>query len=128
MPRSDLLEWAQDLFITEHGLRERKTFGCPSFYVDSSMAAFIYKDSLVLRLPDEEVGRIVSTDTEIFGRFTPMSKPLRGWLTITRPEACEYEADIDLIRESLAHTASVHRQKKPSTGSMDKTRKTSKIY
>lgn len=101
MARPDLEDWADDVFLTL-GLLRKKTFGCPSWYKGKKMVAFIYEDALGIKLPPERVLEKIKDDADVYGHFNPGDGVMRNWLMITRPDASEYEADMDLIGESLS--------------------------
>lgn len=102
MHRLDLIDWADNYFLSGPGsFAKRKTFGCPSYYLGKKMAAFVNEDELVIKLPKERVAELVELDSEVYGIFSPMGQPMNSWLTITFPEAREYDSILDLIEEGV---------------------------
>lgn len=102
MSRPDLEEWADHLFLPED-LSKRKTFGCPSYYRGRKMVAFLYEDALGIKLSPERVAEKIAEDREVYAHFNPGDGVMKNWLMITHGEAREYETEMELIRESLAH-------------------------
>lgn len=101
--RDDLVEWADNRFLGDPRFSKRKTFGCPSWYLGKKMAAFVFDDGLVIKLPRERVEEEIAKDPEAFDYFRPSDGVMKGWLKITRAEAGEYEQDEPLIEESIEY-------------------------
>ncbi len=107
MHRPDLTDWADAHFLAQGPFLKRKTFGCPSYYLGKKMVAFVHEDSLVIKLTLERADELAASDGETYGYFDPMDRGSRmnGWLTITFPEATEYERIVPLIEEAIASVA-----------------------
>ncbi len=105
MSRPDLEEWTDALYLALPGIIKRKTFGCPSYYRGKKMCAFLYEDSLGIKLPPERVLQKIEDDPEVYGHFNPGDGIMKNWLMITHPEASEYESEQELLQESLAGIA-----------------------
>lgn len=97
--REDLLEWADVFFAGRHGLIKRKTFSCPSYYHGKKMVAFLHEDALVVKTDPGMVLLKIESDPDVYGHFSPSGHVMKNWLTITRPEASEYDQDIPDIEE-----------------------------
>ncbi len=71
------------------------------------MVAFVRQDALVIKLLPERSDELVAGDPDVYGYFDPMNRgtPMKGWLTITLPEARQYEDVRPLIEESIATLA-----------------------
>ncbi len=100
MAREDLLDWARETF-RPLGLRERKTFSCPSFYVGKKLFAFLYEDGLCIKLPPDHVLAAIEADPEIYHHFSPGDGIMKNWLLMVHPEASEYEAERERIELGL---------------------------
>lgn len=64
------------------------------------MFACVNRNGLALKLPVETIEGL---DDPAFGRFGPNSRPMRGWLLITREQPGDYEQDAALIEASIAY-------------------------
>jgi hypothetical protein len=83
------------------GVTAKKIHGLDAYFVSDRMFACISGDGVGLRLP-------VSTATELqFSRdnvvpFQPAGMgSTREWIQINRPDAADYEKDLELFRASL---------------------------
>lgn len=83
------------------GVSTKKIHGLDAYFVSDRMFACISGDGVGLRLP-------VSTATELqFSRddvvpFQPRGMgSTREWIQINRPEAADYEKDLELFKASL---------------------------
>lgn len=105
MPRADLEEWADGLFLGEYALLKRKTFGCPAYYKGKKMFAFLYEDALGIKLDPDEVKTFVSKDSEVYAHFNPGDGIMKNWLMITYPEASDYDQELELIASAFKQFA-----------------------
>ncbi len=101
MPRADLEEWADNLFLTEYKLLKRKTFSCPSYYKGKKLFTFIYKDGLGIKLSPEKVLQKIAENPEVYSHFHPGDGVMKNWLIITYPEASEYDQEKGMIEQAL---------------------------
>lgn len=86
------------------GLRTGKTFGHPAFFAGPKLFAFVYRESVVLKLP-------VTTLERLRGQpgctpFTMGGKVMREWVQIRRDSAEAYKADRGLLHEAAAFVSS----------------------
>lgn len=102
MPREDLEEWADDVFLGTFGLAKRKTFSCPSYYLNGKMFTFLYRDALGVKLPPGEVLEKIAEDRDVYAHFNPGDGIMKNWLMITYPEASEYDKEMPLIEHAFA--------------------------
>lgn len=103
MPRPDLEEWADRLFVDQWNLAKRKTFSAQSYYLGKKMFAFIYKDSLGIKLDPKTVQAKVASDADVYAHFSPgQNVVMKNWLMITRDEARLYDEHLALIEEAYA--------------------------
>ena len=102
MAREDLEEWADDVFLGRFGLAKRKTFSCPSYYLNGKMFAFLYHDALGVKLPPEQVLAKIAENRDVYAHFNPGDGVMKNWLMITYPEAVEYDAELPLIEHAFA--------------------------
>jgi hypothetical protein len=104
MPREDLEEWADALYLGRFGCTKRKTFGAQAYYKGKKMAAFLYKDGLCVKVGKETFEAKRAADPEMYQPFDPMGKgkPMTNWLLIVRPETIEYEEELPMMEEAFS--------------------------
>jgi hypothetical protein len=104
MPRDDLEEWADALYLGRFGCTKRKTFGAPAYYKGKKMAAFLYEDGLCVKVGGEVFVRKRSENPDMYFPFDPAQrgKAMTNWLLIVRPETRDYEEDLLMMEKAFA--------------------------
>jgi hypothetical protein len=77
-------------------VRAGKMFGYPAYYSGKKLFACVYEDGVGLKLPAEQVGRLL--DGKTFVPFQPLGRPkMREWVQICRVRSADYQSDLDLF-------------------------------
>lgn len=82
-------------------VKERKVFGCPSFFVGQRMMACVYRQQIALKLPQLAVTALLETSGctlfQPFGRH-----PMPRWLAFDA-DSPAFDSLEDLFEESLSY-------------------------
>jgi hypothetical protein len=111
--REDVAELLSRLMAGLPGVREqRASGGRPQFYAGSKLFAFLQRDGVVVKLPEDVV-------TGMGGRtgyepYQMRGKPvMKEWLMIVHPDAYAYADDLPLFRQSAAFVEGNQRGPEP---------------
>ncbi|MGF6369695.1 hypothetical protein OKW40_002445 [Paraburkholderia sp. RAU6.4a] len=81
-------------------IHERAMFGCPGFFAGKAMAACVYGDLIVLKLPADRVTALLPTPGCSY--FRPYDRaPMRQWLAFGRGSPA-FDALADLFDEAVS--------------------------
>lgn len=85
-------------------VREGTMFGYPAFFVGRRMFACVYGEGVGIKLPAEEVARLLTLAGTI--AFRPHGKrQMREWVQINRPRSAHYRRDIAVLEKSIRFVA-----------------------
>jgi hypothetical protein len=100
--RADVAEVVSALLGELPGTHAGSGFGGrPAFYVGKKIFAFLHRDGVVLKLPEDTVQRLAGQPG--MAQFRMAGKPpMREWLELRRDDAADYRGDVGLFREAAA--------------------------
>lgn len=103
--REDVANVLAELLQDLPGVCAGKVFGGrPGFYVGTKLFAFVQREGVVLKLPEETIQRLLGQPG--FARFQMQGRPpMKEWVEIRQEEAAAYRADRHLLREAAAFVA-----------------------
>jgi hypothetical protein len=84
------------------GIRERRMFGCPAFFLDRRMVACIYGDEVGIKLPSSRVDALLAK--AVVSPFRPYGKTMREWVSL-RQRGDDLEALAGLFDEAATYAA-----------------------
>jgi hypothetical protein len=96
--REDVRDVLSEILGGEPDVEARKMFGFPAFFAGRKMAACLYEGGVGLRLTPEAAEQVAG---ESLPAFTPMGKPMRGWVMLERDRAEDLREDAPLLHAAL---------------------------
>ncbi|GEM_PF-797736 len=93
--------------IASYPSRMKLMFGHTTYFVNDNMWTFVYDDGFVFRLPPDDITRQLET-LEGTTRFSPNGHPMKEYLVITDPLACD-----PAILEEIATRSHIYTQSLP---------------
>ena len=83
------------------GVKPGKMFGYEAYYVLGKMSACIYEDGVGIKVPEEEVSRLLAEPYVV--PFQPLGRQrMREWVQINRVKPEEYRQDEAVLLDSVA--------------------------
>ena len=83
------------------GVKPGKMFGYEAYYVLGKMSACIYEDGVGIKVPEEEVSRLLAEPYVV--PFQPLGRQrMREWVQINREKPEEYRQDEAIFLDSVA--------------------------
>jgi hypothetical protein len=103
--RADVAERLVRLLRRISGVRVGTAItGRPTFYAGDKVFAFVNRDGVVVKLPEETI-RTLRGDHGV-GPFVMKGRPkMKEWVVIRRDDPAAYDADLPLFREAAAFAA-----------------------
>ena len=84
------------------GVRPGKMFGFPAYYSGKKLAICVFENIVGVKLPEERVKELISTDPHA-APFQPYGKHvMREWVQLSAADAQEYRQYQELFSESIA--------------------------
>jgi len=101
--REDIVEFLENHLVHFPEVAPKKIFGHPGFCLENRVFAFAYEDGLCLKLPRPLYTEVLAQ--EEFRPFMPGNdtRPMGTWVVISRPDAADYDRDLELIETAMAY-------------------------
>lgn len=99
--RGDLEFWSDEYFVELHGLKKRKTFGHPAYYLGKKMFSFVYDDGIVIKQDPKKVQALLESNPDRYKPFNPGDGRMKNWVLIVRTEDFEYGDECALMEEGM---------------------------
>lgn len=102
-------EFIREVMQTYPEVREGRMFGYPVFFVGRRMFACIYGDGVGLKLPAEDVRRLLAMPG--IAPFQPHGRRrMREWVQIDRQRSSEYALDIPVLEKAIRYASDLCRE------------------
>ena len=104
--RDDVKDVLEGLLLDIPGIKGGKAFGHPAFKVGKKVFIFVGGDGIAVKLPPERVLELVETQAEMHPFYPAEVTLWKGWVSIVRENANDYQQDIALMEESIQYVGS----------------------
>ena len=107
-----ILEKAMRDFVAER----RPMFGSPTFFVRGNMFAGVHEDTVILRLSDTDLKKVMGEHTEV-GPFTPMGRVMREYAALPANVVKNEAVFKNWLKRSFAYASSMPPKSERGKGS-----------